>query len=132
MYAAASWVRLACRQDHASPETLQYSWRGSCRGSGHTVYDIAQPLLDEESWAVIWLKTTSVECLDHFRCTVYETEGETLTEIASEDFVLDHVSGEIRENILCIILSFVPTELQGLECLCRMTCSWDLCLTIVL
>jgi hypothetical protein len=43
---------------------------------------------------VIWVMTTPVDCLDHFRCTVYEMNGAARTEVASDVFLLQHVSGE--------------------------------------
>lgn len=84
---------MACRLEHSQPQILQYKWTASCYSTGDIVYDIAEPFLDEESSAVIWLKSTPVECLDHFLCTVYERNGETLTEIGSKNFT-QQVSGE--------------------------------------
>ena len=86
IYPAATWVRAACKMEHSQPQVLQYRWTASCYSTGDIVYDITEPLLDEDSWAVIWLKSTPVECLDHFLCTVYERSVETLEEIDSNEF----------------------------------------------
>lgn len=96
VYPAATWVRVACRYNHSQPYLLQYRWTGSCNSTGAAVFDIDEPLLDEQGWAVIWVKTTPVNCLDRFHCTVYEREqnGVLLTEIASEVFTFQHVSGK--------------------------------------
>ena len=97
-YPAATWIRVACRVEHSQPQILQYRWTASCQSSGEIAYDIEDPFLDEKSWAVIWVKSTPVECLDHFLCTAYERNGETLTEIGSKEFV-QQVAGE-RECVL--------------------------------
>ena len=58
------------------------------------VFDIEDPFQDEQGWAVIWVKSTPVECLDHFRCIVYERDGALRTEMASEVFIFQNVSGK--------------------------------------
>ena len=77
---------MACRLEQPELQKLQYRWTAGCSSTGVVAYDIAEPFLDEESWAVIWLKSTPVECLDHFLCTVYEKSGDNLTEIDSMEF----------------------------------------------
>lgn len=93
VYPAATWIRLACKQNHSFPNTLYYHWTGSCNSTTDQVFQISDPLLDEQSWAIIWAKTTPVNCLDHFRCTVYEKNNDILTEIASDVFTFQHISG---------------------------------------
>lgn len=111
VYAAATWVRIACRLNHSQPQLLQYRWTGTCDATNTAVFNIDDPFLDEQGWAVIWVKTTPVDCLDHFRCTVHERDEATLTEIASDVFILQHISGKIT----MFKIAYPSPECQGTQ-----------------
>ncbi len=91
VYPAATWIRVGCKQDN-SQSLLQYRWLGSCNSTGEVIFNITDPFLDEESWAVIWVKSTPLDCLDHFQCTSYDN---SLTELTSKVFTLDKISGKL-------------------------------------
>lgn len=90
LYPAATWIRLACKQNHPQPSILHYNWIGSCssRNKSAAAFTISDPLIDDNGWAVMWIKTTPVDCLDTFRCVVYENED--FMEISSGEFILHH------------------------------------------
>lgn len=58
------------------------------------MFDIEEPFLDEQGYAIIWVKSTPVDCLDYFHCTVYERNGTSPTEVASEVLIFQNVSGK--------------------------------------
>ncbi len=97
MYPAATWLRIACRHNHTEQHRLQYMWRGGCNSTGNTTLIVSDPLYDQFGWAVIWVLSTPKECLDQFLCSVFLRDnegGDHLTEIASELFILQDITGE--------------------------------------
>lgn len=97
VYPAATWLRVACRHDHAEQHRLQYRWTGGCNSTGETSLSVPDPLYDQFGWAVIWVQSTPATCLDSFQCSVFlhDNNGGDLTEIASEVFLLQNIAGEL-------------------------------------
>ena len=94
VFPAASWVRLACRHDNVDRQnlpSLSYSWMGTCSRTGKVVIRIADPLMDEEGWAIIWVQSTPLDCLDAFHCTAQGSDREL---VAAGNFSFGEISGK--------------------------------------
>ena len=97
-YPAATWLRLACRHNHTEQHRLQYTWTGSCNSTSVPSLVVSDPLYDHFGWAVIWVQSTPVECLDRFVCSVFLRDGHSegsLTQITSELFILHDIVGKL-------------------------------------
>ena len=94
-YPAASWVRLACKFQQYPGNDIVYQWRMSCNRTGQVDSSTISPMMDEEGWAILWVHSTPLVCLDVFRCSVFRSsdarEGQAM---ASSVFKMDRVTGE--------------------------------------
>lgn len=75
-YVAASWIRLACQVESEDNQTsFSYQWIGSCNGTGQTEIVIDDPLMDDVGYAVVWVQSTPIQCLDYWECSAIDVTG---------------------------------------------------------